>query len=325
MTLSSNDFEMKTLPNGKKNPKYVDLMDEDSPIPGQKFACVSFISPETVLKKRETFLFEQFVKQWEMSKSMEKFSDFVNFVSFKYHLTPESVMQDFQEFVTEEETKLKESSTMVEDDYKNFLDKNEERLTQVFSKENKFQTSVRGLKIRGSFASQEEAEMNCKKIRDRDPSHDIYVAPVGLWLPWEPVYYKVGKVEYLEPELNRLHEEKIKNESHAKNEFDKRIKDAKRKAIEENVRKARASGNKLTQTLDSDGNLVGANTINYDEREVADDEGRKIREDEVISNSKLEKKDTETKPEPEPETETETKTENTKKQQKSKNSKKPKN
>ena len=64
--------------------------------------------------------------------------------------------------------------------------------------------------------------------------------------------------------------EKIKNEANAKNEFDKRVKDAKRKAIEENVRKAKASGNKLTQTLDADGNLVGANTMSFDDREVAD-------------------------------------------------------
>ena len=272
---------MKTLPNGSPNPKYVDLMDEDPPIAGQKFACISFISPESILKQRELYLFEQFVKQWDMTKSMEKFSDFVNFLSFKYTLNVENVMKDYQDFITEEETKIKESSTQVEDDYKNFLDKHEERFTAQFSKEHDFQTNVRGLKVRGSFPTQEEAEMNCKKLRERDPSHDIFVAPIGLWVPWEPVYYKLGKVEYLEPELNKLHEEKIKNEAHAKNEFDKRIKDAKRKAIEENVRKARASGNKLTQTLDADGNLVGANTMNFDDREVADPKEREEHEKRV--------------------------------------------
>ena len=56
-------FERKTLENGQENPKYVDLLDEDPPIAGQKFAVVSFISPENILKKRELYLFEQFVKQ----------------------------------------------------------------------------------------------------------------------------------------------------------------------------------------------------------------------------------------------------------------------
>ena len=66
-------YERKTLPNGKANPKYVDLCDEDTPIAGQKFACLSFISPEKVLKKRETYLFDQFVKQWDFTKSMNKY------------------------------------------------------------------------------------------------------------------------------------------------------------------------------------------------------------------------------------------------------------
>ena len=32
--------------DGSNNPKYVDLLDEDKPLAGQKFACISFISPE---------------------------------------------------------------------------------------------------------------------------------------------------------------------------------------------------------------------------------------------------------------------------------------
>lgn len=277
---------MKSLPDGSPNPKYVDLLDEDPPIAGQKFSCVSFLSPESILKKREIYLYEQFVKQWDMSKSMQKFSDFLNFISFKYSLKVEDIMVDYQEFIKEEEQKIKESSTEVEDDWKNFLDKNEDRFNAQFSKEHNFQTSVRGLKLRGSFATQEEAELNCKKIRERDPNHDIFVAPVGVWLPWEPTYYKLGRVEYLEPELNKLHQEKVKNETNAKVEFDKRVKEAKRKAIEENVKKARASGNKLTQTLDDQGNLVGANTINFEEREVADPKERETYEKDLLERAR---------------------------------------
>ena len=68
-----------------------------------------------------------------------------------------------------------------------------------------------------------------------------------------------------------MHHEKVKNEEKAKQEFDARVRDAKRKAIEENVKKARESGNKLTQTLSEDGELMGVNkTVNFDERDVAD-------------------------------------------------------
>ena len=52
-------------------------------------------------------------------------------------------------------------------------------------------------------------------------------------------------------------QEKTKNEKQARHEFEKRIAETKRKAIEENVKIAQDSGNKLTQTIDKDGNLIG--------------------------------------------------------------------
>ena len=262
-------FERKNLKNGEKNPKYIDLCDEDPPLAGQKFACLSFVSPEKIIKKRETYLFDQFVKQWDMSKSMEKYFEFIHFLSYKYNLNVEKVIADFNDFVKEEETKIKAGT--VEDDYKNFIDKNEERLNLQFQRDNAFQTSTRGLKVRGVFASQEEAEMRCKKLREDDSSHDIYLGQVGVWMPFDPDAYKTGKIEFMEEELNQLHSEKIKNEMKAKQEFDNRIKDTKRKAIEENIKLAEKSGNVLTQTMDDQGNLIGVrDTVDFESRTAAD-------------------------------------------------------
>jgi hypothetical protein len=262
-------FQKKTLADGQKNPKYIDLCDEDSVIASQKFVCLSFVSPEKVLKQREQFIFEKFVQQWEFSKSIEKFGDFLNFVGFKYKIKMDDIMNDMKEYVTEEKNHLKSFS--IENDFKNFMDKNDERLTEEFNKKHEFVTSVRGVKVRGAYSSQAEAELRCKKLRENDPHHDIFVGPVGVWMPWDPDAYKTGRVEFMEDELNQLHQEKIKNEEKAKQEFDQRVRDAKRKAIEENVKKARESGNKLTQTLSEEGDLIGVNkTVNFDEREVAD-------------------------------------------------------
>jgi len=269
-------FERKKLPNGSSNPKYVDLCDEDQPIAGQKFACMSFISPEKILKKREVFVFDSFVKQWDFSKSMEKFFDFLHFVAYKYNLDVEKLIADFNEFTKEEESKLKLGT--VEDDYKSFLDKNEDKLNEKFNREHSFQTSVRGLKIRGVFSTQEEAELKCKSLREYDPNHDIFVGPVGVWVPWDPDAYKTGKVEFMEEELNQLHQEKLKNETKAKQEFEQRVKDAKKKAIEDNIKSAEKSGNVLTQTLDAEGNLIGVReTIDFDEREAAETDTTDIR------------------------------------------------
>lgn len=267
-------FERKVLENGQINPNYIDLCDEDQPIAGQKFACLSFVSPEKILKKREIFLFEEFLKQWDFKKSMDKFFEFIHFISYKYGLDVESLISDYTDFVKDEGAKLREQG--VEDDYKNFLDKNEDSLNSKFQKENTFQTSVRGLKIRGVFPTQEEAELKCKKLRESDPNHDILVGPVGLWLPWDPDAYKTQRVEFMEDELNQLHSEKMKNEAKAKEEFEKRVKDAKRKAIEDNIKKAEKSGNVLTQTLDDDGNLIGVQqTVDFDEREATTEEETK--------------------------------------------------
>lgn len=282
-------FEKKTLDDGKSNPKYIDLCDEDPPIAGQKFVCMSFVSPEKILKKREVYLFDQFIKQWEFSKSMERYFDFIHFIAYKYNLKVEELINDFNDFVKEENDKLKKSG--IEDDYKNFMDKQEEKLNEQFNREHAFQTSVRGLKIRGAFPTQDEAEARCKKMREQDPNHDIFVGPVGVWVPWDPDAYKTGRVEHLEEELNALHKEKLKNEEMAKKEFEERVRETKKKAIMENIEKAKKSGNVLTQTMDEEGNLVGVKeTVNFDEREVADVESTKLR-NELLVKSAVEKDD----------------------------------
>jgi hypothetical protein len=268
-------FERKTLPNGEKNPKYVDLCDEDQPIAGQKFCCMSFVSPEKILKKREVLLFQSFVKNWDFSKSMERFQDFLHFMSYKYNIKIEDVTSDYNDFVKEEGDKIK--NVGLEDDYKTFVEKHEEKFNEQFNRDHSFQTSVRGLKVRGVFPTQDEAENKCKALRKQDPNHDIFVGPVGIWIPWDPDAYKTGKVEFLEEELNQLHKEKIKNEALAKEEFDKRVMDTKRKAIEENIKLAKKSGNVLTQTIDEEGNLIGVKqNVNFEDRDAADVESTKL-------------------------------------------------
>jgi hypothetical protein len=249
-------FERKERKDGSPNPKYVDLLEVDKPIAGQTFGCFSFISPETTIKQREKYFFEEFLKKWEMNKSMEKFHQFLNFISFKYKLTFEDLVKDFEGFIKEERENI--INTSIDDDYKTFLDKEEEELEKKFNIKHNFQTSVRGFKSRGNFASQEEAELRAKLLRETDPSFDVFVGPVGTWLPWEPEAYKTGRVEYLEEELNQLAHEKKKNETAAKTAFEQRVKETKQKAIDENKKNADKYGNVITQDIDSEGNLIGA-------------------------------------------------------------------
>ena len=255
---SSSDIpsgvELKYTKTGQANPLYIDLLEEDKPIAGQKFACLSFVSPEQILKQKDHFYFEKFLHYWDYQKSMEKFIQFLNFASFKYHVSFDKLSADFQDFAKEEKEILQK--TNIYDEYKTFLDKHEDDLDAEFNEKHNFQTSVRGLKVRGVFGSQKEAELRCQMLREVDPNHDVFVGPVGMWVPFHPDAYKTGRVEYMEETLNQLMAEKKKNEEQAKTEFDKRVKETKAKAIQENIKLAKESGNKLTQLLAKDGETL---------------------------------------------------------------------
>ncbi len=177
----------------------------------------------------------------------------------------EELTEEFASFVESEKATLFQS---VEGDYRTFMDRRESELNELYQMEHSFQTSVRGIKVRGVFPTQGEAELRCKMIREIDPNHDVYVGPVGLWVPFHPEAYKTGNVQYLEKELNELMHEKKKNEDHAKVEFDKRVKETKLKAIQENVDKATKSNNRLTQTINEKGDLVSIKNMNTQEKNL---------------------------------------------------------
>lgn len=263
-------YEKKKNEDGSINNKYVDVLEVDKPIAGQNYGCFSFISPEKIVKQRELFYFEQFLKNWEISKSMEKFHQFLNFISYKYRLKFEDIIVDFEEFLKEERENIV-NSVSIESDYKTYLDNHEHEIEKEFNVKHNFQTSVRGFKSRGNFQTQEEAEFRAKLLRESDPYFDVYVGPVGTWLPWEPEAYKTGRVEYLEDELNQLAHEKRNNENAAKNAFEQRVKETKQKAIEDNKKNAEKFGSTMTQDIDEEGNLIGAGVVTQ-EKILGDDD-----------------------------------------------------
>ena len=248
-----------SLSKDKEQETVIDLLDEDRTISGQKYVCLSFISPENHIKKKELFFFEKYLKNFEFRKTFDKYTQFLNYLAYKYNLDFNSLTKDMEEFVEEERENL--FVTSLEDDYKSFIDAKEEELQKEYSVQHNFQTNTRGIKVRGVFGSQEEAELKCKMLREDDPNHDVYVGQVGIWLPFHPEAYKTGRVEYLEKDLNELMSQKKKNDEISKEQFNERVKESKRKAIQENIAKAKKEGNKLMQTIDENGNLINADRM----------------------------------------------------------------
>ena len=255
---SSKSRKAENVENSE-NKEYVDLLDEDKPMSGQKYVCLSFISPEDHIKNKNLFYFEKFLTNFEFKKTFEKYTQFLNFLSYKYSLDFNKLTKDMEEFVEEEKEKL--FMTTLDDEYKSFIDIKEEELQKEYNRLHQFQTNTRGIKVRGVFGSQEEAEMRCKLLREADPNHDVYVGGVGIWMPFHPEAYKTGRVEYLEKDLNELMAQKKKNDEISKEQFKERVKESKRKAIQENIAKAEKEGNKLMQTIDEEGNLINADRM----------------------------------------------------------------
>ena len=53
-----------------------DFLDEDREIPSQRFVLLSFLSPENVLERKDQFMFERFLKGYEVewkTKNLENF------------------------------------------------------------------------------------------------------------------------------------------------------------------------------------------------------------------------------------------------------------
>ena len=255
--MSKPVYEHEKNQDGSDNKKYIDLLAVDKPIAGQSYGCFSFISPEKVLAQKNIFFMDEFVKQWDLATSLKKFHQFLNYISYKYGLDFNELSSELETFVKTEEDILKKSSVL--DDYKTFIENNEDTMTEVFRKKNGFRTTTRGFKARGNFSTKEEAELKANEIVNEDPTFNVHVGPIGVWLPTDPDPHRTKDVKYMNDELNQLMHENKNNTDLENLEFKERVKTNVKQAMDDNVEKATASGNVLTQSLDVSGNLVNVN------------------------------------------------------------------
>jgi len=162
-----------------------DFLEVDHEIPGQKFTCLSFISPENVLRNKDLYMIHHFLKA----------------TSAEYNLSESDIVEK----------------------YKTFLFSHEKKLDEVFHKENDFQTTVRGVKIRGTYSSLREAQSRAKKLQKSDPNFNVYVGQVGYWLPWDPTPDNIEEQEYANPQLNELVKKYNENQQDKEEHFRENI------------------------------------------------------------------------------------------------------
>jgi hypothetical protein len=234
-----------------------DFLEEDAEITGQKFCLLSFLSPEKVLKDKNLFMFERFLKIYEFQSrtaNLEKYlmntmrdinakldaeADALDAkdlsgaadICRKSRIRVDTTMDSFHSFVKENEKELKESK--LKDLFDDYMYANKTKLEDEFYAKNEFRTTVRGLKVRGVYASQAEAVARSKKLQRQDTLHNIFVGEVGKWLPWDPEPSEVSEQEYAEDQLNTLMK-KYKENEESREEFqrERRIGTKKETTIE---------------------------------------------------------------------------------------------
>jgi hypothetical protein len=104
-------------------------------------------------------------------------------------------------------------TTTIQEDYETFLTKNRSKLDDDFFSKNSFRTTIRGLKIRGTYDTYAEAMGRAKTLQRLDPDFNVYVGQVGFWLPWDPDPSRIKDQEYADDQLNQLMKKYKENES----------------------------------------------------------------------------------------------------------------
>ena len=218
-----------------------EYLEADKEVPGQKYVCLSFLSPENVLANKDLYFFNAFLKDFEVQYKIKAYEQFLmdevrrvtdalsKSEDLLTNIIPKiadksieitdisgatdifkktraalstSAAEGLEKFVKENMNEFKD--TTIQENFETFMFKNRKKLDDEFFAKNNFRTSIRGLKIRGSYDTHEEASYRAKSLQKLDPSFNVYVGQVGFWLPWDPAPSEIQKQEYAEDQLNTL-------------------------------------------------------------------------------------------------------------------------
>ena len=199
------DIETKIAKEGVEEADLVkkpDYLEVDENIPGQNYVCLSFLSPEALIQSKEAFKCVKFLQSYCKDQKLK-----------------------FDEVYSK---------------YQDFTYKYEDKLQRDFDEQNDFQTSVRGLKVRGVFDTRGAAEDRAKKLSLRDSGFHTFVGQVGYWLPWDPNADKVADEVFQDSQLNDMMEKYQENNS-SRDIFYEEQKRDKVNAAREEVLKAKAA------------------------------------------------------------------------------------
>jgi hypothetical protein len=178
--------------------KKTDYLDVDDAIPGQNYVCLSFLSPETLIQNKEAFKCVKFL----------------------------------QSYCKDQKLKFDE----VYGKYQDFVYKYEDKLQRDFDEQNNFQTSMRGLKVRGVYDTREAAEQKAKSLSLKDSAFHTFIGQVGYWLPWDPNADKVADEVFQNSQLNDMMEKYQENNVNRDIFYEEQKREKLKAAAEERIK-----------------------------------------------------------------------------------------
>ena len=176
-----------------------DFLEVDHPIPGQNFVCLSFVSPEKILEQKNVYYAHKYLE-----KNAEK-----------YGLKLENLTKDFDDFVYD----------------------NKDEIEKEFYEKNDYQTTTRGVKVRGVYDTQREASVRAKVLQQKDRNFHVFVGQVGYWLPWDPCADDIEHEEHTDEQLNKLVKKYKENKKKKDIYYEEEKRKSKEKIIEDELKK----------------------------------------------------------------------------------------
>ncbi len=233
-----------------------DFLEQDPPIRGQEFVCISFVSPEDEIQNREIFEFFEFTKNFSndigmlmdnLGKSFEEKEDLASIDMLK-------ALRERYDYLF--------NSKALGQQYKYFKEVNNSRLEKEYNEKNDFRTNIRGIKVRGVYSNIEEAKARAVYLKKVDPkSPDIFIGQVGCWCPWSPYADEIQDQEYSETALNTLMKKYKENEEERNQHYQLR-KEYMEKQLDEEKKQILAENEKLEQKTENSDNNLELNTTN---------------------------------------------------------------
>jgi hypothetical protein len=219
-------------------------LDGDDEIRGQKFVCLSFLTPEKALmRNKEAFMVSKFLDYFALDYKVKATESFlfaelraiqdvlsrveVDLANALVGVSGE-VPADLKVTMAELETRVQKSreelakrvpadleahvkanlsdfkESKIQEAWDGYMLANRTKLEDEFHKSNGFKTTMYGLKVRGTYPSQDQAAARARTLQKKDPYHNVYVGEVGEWMPWDPAPEEVDEQEYPLDQLNTL-------------------------------------------------------------------------------------------------------------------------